>query len=130
VSLFTGEILVVQNEDYSHTWGFATADPSGILALAVPISFAGSTAKLQVREGPAATSTELLALSTASGIVLAGPTTISGVSCGTITIAIANAVTAALLAGAWFYDLFVITASGQQTCFMQGSFMVVPTVTR
>jgi hypothetical protein len=130
-ALLVGAIEVCQNEDFSNVYGFANADPSGNPSLATPISFSGSSAKMQVRQGPLSTSTQLLALTTGGGgLTLGGPTTIAGVSCGTITIAITNAQTAALPPGTWYYDCEVITATGQQTYYLQGAFIVNPSVTR
>jgi hypothetical protein len=129
MALWSRNIEITQNEDESFTFGFATADPSGNPQLAVPFNFTGCTAKMQVRENSAATSEELLALSTSSGIAFS-TATVSGVSVATIVVTITNAQTVELPAGTWFYDLFVYTNTGQQTCYLQGAFIVNSSVTR
>jgi hypothetical protein len=130
MSVWVGEIEVTQNEDFGQTYGFATQDPTQNIALAVPFTFVGCTAQMQVRESAESTSTELLALSTSSGIVLGGPTVIANVNCGTISITITNGQTVGLPTGTWFYDLIVTNQNGAQTVYMQGPFTVNPTVTR
>lgn len=130
-ALLVRAIEVCQNEDFSNVYGFANADPSGNPSLATPVSFAGSSAQMQIRQGPLSTSTQLLALTTGGGgLTLGGPTTLAGVSCGTITIALTNAQTAALTPGTWFYDCIVTTGAGQKAVYLQGALIVNPSVTR
>lgn len=133
MSLWTGAIAITQAEDVSLLWGFANPDPlgSGDPALAVPFSFTGSTAKLQIRQGPLSTSPLILALATGgSGLALGGPTLIGATTFGTITATIANSVTANLAPGNWFFDCFVTTATNQASCYMQGSWTIKPSGTR
>jgi hypothetical protein len=130
LSVWSRSLECTQNEDRTWVFGFANQDPSGNLTLATPVSFAGATAKMQIRQKNDPTSALLLSLATGGlGITLGGPTTLAGVSCGTVTIVLTNAQTAALLAGQWFYDLFVYSG-GLQTCQLQGEFVVNPSVTR
>jgi hypothetical protein len=129
MALWSINIEATQNQDETFVFGFATADPSGNPQLAVPFNFTGCTAKMQVREGALSTSTEILSLTTGGGITF-GTATVYGVSQGAITIVIPNAQTVDLPAGTWFYDLFVYTSTGQQTCYLQGSFTVNPSRTR
>jgi hypothetical protein len=129
MALWSRSLEVVQNEDYSKVLGWASQDPSGNITLAQPISFSGCTAKMQVREGPSSTATQILALATGSGITL-GSGTLLGISCGLITIALTNTQTDALPIGSWFYDLFIYSSAGKQVCYLQGSFIVQWSVTR
>jgi hypothetical protein len=129
-ALWIKPLKVLQNEDYSMILGFATQDPSGNLSLATPVNFTGMTAKLQVYEAPTTSSTNILTLTTGGGgLTLGGPTTYLGVSFGTITIAITNAVTSGLPVGEWFYDCFVYGGS-INTPYLQGPFSVGWSVTR
>lgn len=124
------DIEVTQNEDLALVFGFASQDPSGNLSRGVPWNFSGFTAKMQVRVLADPTSTELLALTTSSGLVLAGPTTIAGVSCGTLTMTFAHAQTADMPAGTWFYDVFTYSLAGLQSPLMQGTLVMKPSGTR
>jgi hypothetical protein len=129
VAIWSRNLEVTCNEDWSKVLGFATQDPGGNLALAVPFNFTGCTAKMQIYSGPLPSSTLILALSTGSGLTF-GTGTILGVNVGTITIALTHAQTVALPPGEWFFDLFVYTGLGLQTCYVQGAFLVNPSVTR
>ena len=123
-------LKVRQNVDYSKTLGFATQSPDNSIADATAISFAGMTAKMQIRQNQLSTSTLLLTLATGgSGLTLGGPTTFLGAPFGTIAIALTNAQTAALPAGTWFYDIIVYNGS-DQSCWAHGPFEVAPSRTR
>lgn len=123
-------IKVLQNEDYTAlVYGFASQDPSGNPALATPTNFTGQTAKLQVRQNALTSSTLFLTLTSGSGITLGGPTTLAGVSCGTITLTLTATQTSGLPAGSWFYDLFCVNA-GKNKYYMQGPFEVGATGSR
>ena len=118
----------VQNEDFSYTAGFATQDPSGNLQLATAVSFAGMTAKLQMRQNQLATSALIMTLATGSGITL-GSATYQAIPFGTIAIVVPNATTANLPPGQWFYDCFLYSGSLQK-CWLAGWWEWAPSVTR
>jgi hypothetical protein len=131
VAIYNVDLSVTQNEDRSWVFGFASADPGGNLALATPFSFTGCTAKMQIRVSPDTSQPALLSLATGgAGITLGGPTTLSGVSCGTITISLTHGQTASLPEGELFYDCLVTTASGAQAYYLQGAFPVCASGTR
>jgi|SRR5580658_8334678 hypothetical protein len=117
-----------QNEDRTWVLGFAmgtVANPIG------PYSFAGCTAELQVRQSQDSASALLLTLSTTLGsIVLGGPTTINGISCGTVTVTITHAQSVLLPQGKLYYDLLITTAGGLQSYYLAGDFNVTATGSR
>lgn len=125
-------LKVSQNTDKTWVFGWASQGPAGSsIAAATPISFAGMTAKLMVRQNPIWTSNLLLTLATGSGITLGGPTaTPWGFSVGTTTIAVTHTQMAAsaMPAGSWFYDMVIYNGSLQDV-WLQGPFEVVPVVT-
>lgn len=88
----------------------------------VPLNLSGYSARMQVRESADADG-YLLSLTDASGITLGG-------TAGTITVAITSAQSSAVAAGAYSYDLEIISNGGTVTRLLQGSFVVVGNVTR
>ena len=120
----------LQNEDWSQTLGYSTQPAAGFaLTFATAISFAGATAKMEIRQNQLSTSTLLLTLTTSSGLTFGTTTSSSGIPYAYITIAITNAQTVLLPAGEWFYDI-LMTQSGAQSYIAQGIFEVGPTATR
>ncbi len=113
-----------QNEDKSVTVGFAMGTVAFPLG---PISFAGCTAKMQIRQSQDSASTLYLTLTTGGGgLVLGGPTDMynATIPCGSIEWTITHAQSGDLPAGTLYYDLFVTTSGGQQTYYLWGDFNV------
>jgi hypothetical protein len=87
------------------------------------INLTGYTARLQVRENYASTTT-IVSLTSSSGITLGG-------AAGTVTIIITASATSALIAPwAGVYDLELVDASGVVTRLLEGAATVSPEVTR
>jgi hypothetical protein len=87
-----------------------------------PVNLGGYTARMQVRtthDSPEA----LVSLTSGSGITLGG-------ALGTIEVAIAPAVTAALPPSDAVYDLELQSSGGDVTRLLQGSVTISPEVTR
>jgi hypothetical protein len=129
-------LVVEQNSQFSDRWLFfqepvpPTGDPAGW----TPYNFTGATLKMQVREKEDASSALIATFSTGTGEIVFTAATVSpgpatpGYNNGfTLTVSAANA--ASYARGVYFYDL-IMTAAGVNTCIMNGTFEVVPTVTR
>ena len=119
-----------QNEDKTDVVGFAMGTVSAPLG---PISFTGCTAKMQIRQSQDPTSALYLTLTTGGGgLVLGGPTNMynATIPCGTITRTVTHAQSASLPAGQLYYDLVVITATGNQLYYLWGDCNVRGTGTR
>jgi hypothetical protein len=123
-------INIDQNEDKTVIVGFAM----GTIAFPLgPISFTGSTAKMEIRQSQDPTSTLFLTLTTGGGgLVLGGPTNMynATIPCGTIQWTITNAQSKLLPAGTLYYDCVVTTGSGLQTYYLWGDVNVRGTGTR
>jgi len=110
----TYNITVWQGADYDKTF---TATQGG-----TAINWTGYTARMQVRDSSDATAT-LLSLSNGSGITLGG-------TAGTIAVAITSTQSAAISAGAYAYDLELVSSGNIVTRLLQGAFIVSGNVTR
>lgn len=127
-------IQILQNQDFSQTFGFAMGDGSGNMANNTAYDFTGSTAKMEVRADADPASTIYMTLtSPADGIVLGSGTSTDGVNTfpvGTIAITITHTQAAAFTAGVYYYDLLVTTIAGLKDYYMSGEFEVRATGTR
>lgn len=110
----TYNITVWQGADYDKTF---TVTQGGSA-----INWTGYTGRMQVRDSSDATAT-LLSLTSGSGITLGG-------TAGTIAVAITNTQSAAISAGAYAYDLELVSSGNQVTRLLQGAFIVSGNVTR
>jgi len=129
VAIWNRPFEVFQNEDTPFVLGFASADPSGLLSLAVPYSFTGTTVKFTARYTSSPTSTLLVQLTSGGGGITFGSATIGGASVGTVNFTIPNAVTVTMPVGQFYCDLLWINGS-QQTYLAQGPFIVNATAGR
>ena len=100
-----------------------TYESGGELLYHPPVDLTGYTARLQVRETLAATTT-LVSLTTENGGITLGGTA------GTIELLIAPADTDDLTATRAVYDLEVISAAGKVTAILEGSIVLGMEVTR
>lgn len=139
MALLNVDLSVTQGEDWNGSWVWASPDPSGEgdLAEQVYFDFTACGARMVVRVGESATSLSLLGLTAGSGIVFSSIQADGGPAAppypNAFTVAITKAQSLALNngnAGSFFYDLFVDWTDGTSTCFLQGGFVVVPSVTR
>ena len=110
----TYNITCWQGADYDKTF---TATQGG-----TAINWTGYTARMQVRDSSDATAT-LLSLTNGSGITLGG-------TAGTIAVAITSTQSAAIPAGAYAYDLELVSSGNIVTRLLQGAFIVSGNVTR
>ena len=128
------EIEVLQNQNYNATYGFAMSDASGNLALSTPISFAGASAVMQVRETSDPNSTLYLQLATGTGLTLGSGTYLGGVipiAIGTIAVAMTYVQTASIPPGTYYYDILVTNILGNhKDYYLSGPFEVVGTGSR
>lgn len=88
----------------------------------VPVSYQGYSAKMQVRKDHSA-STVIVEASTANGRITLN-------NQGVITLTIADEVTATFSVGTAYYDIMLTSPSGDAIKFMEGKFVVQPSVTR
>ena len=110
----TYNITVWQGADYDKTF---TVTQNG-----TALNWTGYSARMQVRDSSDATAT-LLSLTNGSGITLGG-------TAGTIAIAITSTQSAAISAGAYAYDLELVSSGNIVTRLLQGAFIVSGNVTR
>jgi hypothetical protein len=128
--LFLVPFAIDQNEDKTVLAGFFDGTASATLA---PFTFAGCSAKMEIRLSQDPNSELLLSLTTGGGgLVLDGPTDLynGAISCATIQWTITHAQSAALPPGTYYYDLLVTTPSGSQSYCLWGDFSVRGTGTR
>ncbi|NBW22513.1 MAG: hypothetical protein EBR82_82655, partial [Caulobacteraceae bacterium] len=102
-------ITVWQGADYDKTF---TVTQGG-----TALNWTGYTARMQVRNSSDATATLLSLATGGSGITLGG-------TAGTIAVAITNTQSAAIAAGAYAYDLELVSSGNQVTRLLQGAFIV------
>ena len=107
-------ITVWQSADYDKTF---TVTQNG-----TALNWTGYSARMQVRDSSDATAT-LLSLTSGSGITLGG-------TAGTIAVAITSTQSAAISAGAYAYDLELVSSGNIVTRLLQGAFIVSGNVTR
>lgn len=88
-----------------------------------PVALAGYTARMQVRATTDSTSS-LVALTTENGRIVVDGTA------GTVLLQIAAVDTAAMPAGAYVYDLELVSGSGEVQRLLEGAFVVTRNVTR
>jgi len=110
----TYNITVWQGADYDKTF---TVTQNG-----TALNWTGYSARMQVRDSSDATAT-LLSLTNGSGITLGG-------TAGTIAVAITSTQSAAIPAGAYAYDLELVSSGNIVTRLLQGAFIVSGNVTR
>ena len=129
-AIWVKPIKILQNEDVTRVYGFASLPPAGTsIQSSTALVLTGMTAKMQVRMNQLTTSTLLLSLATGGlGLALGSGVTSQGIPVGTITITVPYTTTASLPPGEWFYDLALY--SPQQKYYMQGPFAVAATGTR
>lgn len=87
------------------------------------VNLTGYSARMQARETVDATTTVFSWSSAGGELVLGG-------AAGTITFAIADSVTATYPDGTFVYDLELESGGGETTRLLQGTFTIVPEVTR
>ena len=145
---------VTQNEDSPFILGFANADPSGQLSLAVPYVFAATTVEVTATytsSVPYNTSnptvnagTLLFSLSSASssvyvnggsissnpwGALTFGTATIQGAPVATINFTVPKSVTVNFLVGTYYFD--ILWKNGSTNKYLaNGPFSVQPSVSR
>lgn len=129
MSTWNRPIEVTQNEDDSFSFGFASADPSGTLALAVPYSFGGTIVGFTANYTSDPTSTQLVQLTSTSGAITFSTAVISGANVGTINFVIPHATSVNFPVGTFYYDILWKVGS-VNTYLMNGSFVVAPSVSR
>lgn len=88
-----------------------------------PVDLGGYTARMQARSTVDATTTVFSWTSAGGQIVLGG-------AAGTITLNIADSVTSTYADGTYVYDLEVESSGGVTTRLLEGTFTIVPEVTR
>ena len=110
----TYNITAWQGADYDKTF---TVTQNG-----TALNWTGYSARMQVRDSSDATAT-LLSLTNGSGITLGG-------TAGTIAVAITSTQSAAIPAGAYAYDLELVSSGNIVTRLLQGAFIVSGNVTR
>lgn len=88
-----------------------------------PVNLTGYTARMQARSTIDSTTTIFSWTSGAGQLVLGG-------AAGTITLNIADTITSTYPDGTYVYDLEVESAGGDTTRLLQGTFQIVPEVTR
>jgi hypothetical protein len=88
----------------------------------VPVNYTGYTAKMQVRKDHSATNV-IVEASTANGRITLN-------NLGVVTLAIADEVTATFPVGTAYYDILLTSPAGDAIKFMEGKFIVQPSVTR
>lgn len=110
----TYNITCWQGADYDKTF---TVTQNG-----TALNWTGYQARMQVRDSSDATAT-LLSLTNGSGITLGG-------TAGTIAVAITSTQSAAIPAGAYAYDLELVSSGNIVTRLLQGAFIVSGNVTR
>lgn len=103
--------------------GYSTYTGSGVLEYNTPVSLAGYTARMQIRE-KLTDSTPLLSLTTQNGGLILDNTA------KTITIVISAEQSALLKFSQAVYDLEFTAADGEVTRFAEGSFLFKQEVTR
>ena len=86
------------------------------------VNVTGYTAKMQVREA-ADSSTVIIELSTTNGRIV-----VSGAA-GQFTLTLTDSETTALTAGNYVYDMNITSSGGVVTKLLQGSFVVLDSVT-
>ena len=88
-----------------------------------PVDLTGYTARMQARSTVDSTTTIFSWTSGGGQLVLGG-------AAGTITLAIADSVSATYPAGTYVYDLELESGGGETTRLLQGTFTIVAEVTR
>lgn len=88
-----------------------------------PVNLTGYTARMQARSTVDATTTIFSWTSAGGQLVLGG-------AAGTITFNVADSVTSTYPDGTYVYDLEVESGGGETTRLLQGTFQIVPEVTR
>jgi hypothetical protein len=129
VAVWSRAIEVEQDADVPLVFGFASADPSGQLSLAVPYSFAATTDEFTASYTSDVTSPQLIQLTSTSGAITFGTATIGGASVGTISFTIPHASSVNFPQGTFYYDI-IWKVGSINTYLMSGPFVVVPTVSR
>lgn len=88
-----------------------------------PVDLSGYTARMQARSTVDATTTIFSWTSAGGQLVLGG-------AAGTITMNVADSVTSTYADGTFVYDLEVESGGGATTRLLEGTFTIVPEVTR
>jgi hypothetical protein len=89
----------------------------------VPYNLTGFTARMHVRNTVTDTGTVLIRTTSNGGILLGGAT-------GVVTVKLTATESAAIPAGRYVYDLELVSAGGEVSRLVEGSFIVRPEVTR
>lgn len=129
MAIWARSFEVTQNEDSPFVLGFASADPSGQLSLAVPYNFAATSVEFTARETSDPASTLLVQLTSGSGAITFGTAVIGGATVGTVNFTIPHATTVLFPVGTFFCDLLWINGS-VNTYLASGPFIVAPSVSR
>lgn len=107
----TYNIVCPQGATFDRTFTFQIDDE--------PVDLTGYTAAMQLRAKPS--SAAVLSLTSGNGITLGGDE-------GTIVVSITASQTAAIAAGAYYYDL-ELTLNDTVTRLIQGQFLLTPEIT-
>jgi hypothetical protein len=110
-------LTIEQGADWSQPLQWKTGTP------AVAVNLTGYTARMQVRRTAASTE-KTVELTTENGRI----TITAGT--GTVALSLTAAVTAAIVAGVYVYDLELVSSGGIVTRLVQGTFTVSAEVTR
>lgn len=102
--------------DYHLTWTTTAG------TVTTPVDLTNYTARMQVRQTVDATAVAL-SLTSGTGITLGG-------TAGTIYLEASATTTAGVAGGQYVYDLEIVSAGGNVTRLLEGTFMVDPEVTR
>jgi len=113
----TVNLTCEQGATYSQSLQWKTGTP------ATAVNLTGYTARMQVRRTAASSDTALELTTENSRIAITAAT-------GTVTLSLTAAVTAALIAGSYVYDLELVSGAGVVTRLCQGKFTVSAEVTR
>ena len=131
------DLSVTQGEDRTYgPYTFSSADPSGLnnLGSQAYYNFTGAAARMQIRQNESGTSTELLALTSSSGVIFSSVQSPGGPAAPTannsFAVTIPKATSLTLPTGVYYYDLFIDWPTGTSQSFLAGTFTVLPTVTR
>jgi hypothetical protein len=121
---------VTQNEDWNQVFGFAylpvgDSEQTPLTAYA-PYSFTNASGVWTIAEAQSDTSPQILQLTSPSGVTFSTGV-VSGISVGTISLALTAAQTKLFPVGDWFYNVLV-TSDGLNTYYLSGPFTVVGAV--
>lgn len=129
MAIWNKTLEVTQNQDDPFVLGFATADPSGTLSLAVPYAFGGTYVEFTARYSSDPNSTLLVTQNSAGGAITFGTAVISGATVATLNFVIPHATSVNFPVGSFYYDILWVSGT-TNTYLAAGPFVVAPSVSR